>query len=154
MTKNPMVQVLKKLSHRSYSRNEIFKTLENLETNQDEANQIVEKLQGWGYLDDKEMAKRLTDYYREQKGYGPYVIRQKLGKKLIPTSIIEEVLEKYDLELEEIAANKAAHQFIMRNDYKENREWIAPLARHLARKGFSSQIIHKILLNKGLDPNM
>ena len=84
---------------------------------------------------------------RVQRGYGPMKIRQELGSKGVSEAVLENQLtqptEFWASVAEECLAKKFAHG-------PENRDDWGVQARFLARRGFPSDLVYRIL---GSQPN-
>lgn len=140
MIGNPLEYALKKLSLRQYSRCEIRELLQRKGYNEEEINQVMEKLTAWGYLDDKKMAESLLTQLTMQKAYGRYYVKRKLAARGIEPEFIEEILALYDEEREfELAAAIVDKLPIDSSTFNH-----AALYRKLQRKGFSPTVIRRI----------
>jgi len=114
----------------------LYSRKKEIDNTEEDINKIIEDLSNSGYLKDQYLA---DAYVRRQlsKGYGPRIIRYKLGVlKLSPENInlaLESEAGK-DLQLQ------AARNFAARNSRKDHRK----IASSLYQRGFDSQVIQKV----------
>ena len=79
---------------------------------------------------------------RVQRGYGPMKIRQELGSKGVSESVLEAQLTEPCQFWESVAEGSLAKKFGQLPDSRE--DW-AVQARFLARRGFPSDLIYRVL---------
>ena len=101
----------------------------------------VEKLKGYGYLDDRNFAKNYFESLSSSKGRR--VIVNKLKEKGISQEIIDELLENVDDEDEEERARILAEKFAKNreNNLKNKQKCFA----HLIYKGYDYSVAQKIV---------
>ena len=106
----------------------------------------MDKLNTLGYLNDSEYASMLVRDRSTLKASGRRVIAMELKQQGIDDETAAEALEQYGDEDELEAARKHAQKALRgasrENDPKKQR---AKLYSSLARRGFSSQLIHKVI---------
>lgn len=92
--------------------------------------ETIEKIENYGYVNDKEYAERYIESKKKQKGVN--LIKQHLFTKGISKEIMEEVLKDFSQE-EEI--KKIALKFLKNKEKDEGTK--QKLYRHLVSKGFT-----------------
>ena len=106
---------------------------------------VIEKLEGLGYLDDQ----AFTSWWVEQrvrfKPRGKFLLRSELYAKGVDRDLIEAELSKYSLEDELSWAKRVLKKKISRYGKLELREKKEKLSAHLSRRGFSWEIIERVL---------
>lgn len=107
--------------------------------------QTVEKLKDYGYLNDQAYAKRWVKENIEQGKAGEYLIKHQLIGKGIDRETAETVLESVSEEDRIQAARLLKAKYEKRYAKYAEREKNAKLYQALARKGFSYDIISKVV---------
>jgi len=107
---------------------------------------VIEELEEKGYLDDREFAMTFAEDQLTRKNIGPIRLRAELGKKRVSDAIIDDVVheiyQKYDvLELALAAARKKAGSL----KRVEDRTAYRRLTSYLARRGFSRDVINRVV---------
>jgi regulatory protein len=104
--------------------------------------QIIKKLKDYGYLDDRKFAYEKCRYLAEVKLFGPIQIRVKLKAKAIADNIIDEVLQDYFRENDEICfLQKAIGKKLKQNGKPQTLKEFKHLFDYVQRRGFSLQLI-------------
>jgi regulatory protein len=146
MKKDALVLALKKLSYRAYSEKELDSYLAKAGFNQEQREEVLQKLLSWGYLNDQKLAVYWFEYYIKHKPLGYTCLYKKLQEKGIPHEYILTVLAEYDEKKELELGRSLAEKFISKKTKREPVIHLKEsLARHLQRKGFSGANITKIL---------
>jgi SOS response regulatory protein OraA/RecX len=147
MEKDPLYLALRKLTGRSYSVSEIRNFLHSLGCNEDIINDCQEKLQKWGYLNDRALGERVFQQYTESKPCGRIYLLNKLNLRLLPQEIIDSIMVNYDDDLELKLAFVLAKTYLQQRGRVSMPAWelMPPLARFLKRRGFSGFTIGKII---------
>ena len=115
-----------------------------------EADEIVNEFKRYGYIDDMNYAVLYYEY-AASKGRGLSRIKRELKEKGIAAGIIEEAydsLEEKPDQLEmamDIGRQMITHVNISELDYAEKQKLRARIGRRLASRGFSSEIIYKVI---------
>ncbi len=117
------------------------------------ADEIILRLKENRYLDDESYAQVYLDNLKKYKTFGYYGIKKKLMEKLLPSNIIEKVLNESLNEEEEL---KIAKRFLQKHElgsmsrkagsasggtYEEKQK----LAQKLKARGFRMGVISKLL---------
>ncbi len=127
---------LKKLARRQYSVYEMDRLMRYKGYEGKEIETVIKKLLSLGYLNDKALAESLLELYTLHKPHGKMKLKAKLLQKGIPEDIISLQMEKFDPAMERETALTAARRFLIKNEPDQQK-----LARFLARKGFSQEVI-------------
>ena len=90
------------LSHRDHSEKELLLKLRQKGYGEG-AEEAIEKLKGYGYVDDCRFAKSYASELSRLKHFGKRRIEQELMKKGVDRSVIAEVLEETKFDAEELA---------------------------------------------------
>lgn len=140
---------LKRLASRARSRAELTKHLMEKGFSDEAVQSAIEKLEGYGYLNDAEVAGMAV---RDRVGLKP-VGRRVLAGELKRMGIGEEdaaaALGQYGQEDELAAALRQAEKDMRRTAGEgDQRKRRAKVYASLARRGFSSDIINKVLNNQ------
>ena len=110
-----------------------------------EIDETIKVLKEKKFLDDKRFVENLIRQKLEIGNFGRQRIWQDLKKKFIANELIEESLSNIEKDDEEESAKEAMKAFIRKRgepkEYKEKQKLIA----YLGRRGFSWEIIEKIL---------
>lgn len=111
---------------------------------------VVNKTKDLGLIDDKKFAQWWINQRQEFRGRGKYFITSELKQKGISESIIKEVYQNTSEITDEVTiAQKVVDKIrykLVKMDKKTLREKIW---RHLAARGFSSEIIEKVVDSYG-----
>lgn len=145
MATTPMAKALNKLARRSYSRYELETSLLSLGFANEEVKEVIERLNEWGYINDKRMAEELFSYYFRIKYFGPLIIRKKMIEKGIPEEYIAEILLEYDEARQTEKATELARKYINKKNLENTKALKNSLARYLLRKGFLQNTILKVI---------
>jgi regulatory protein len=113
--------------------------LEGKRVEPDLIDEVVGELERSGVLDDARYAERFTDDRRSLLGWGPDRIEQDLGRRGVPTELIELALARRSREDELIAARSLlADRFArLEDDRARNRAW-----ELLVRRGFDAELAY------------
>lgn len=123
---------------------EIREKLRKLAVSQSDTNDIINYLEENRYIDNLRFAKAFSRDKVRFSGWGRSKIRMALTLKRIAHTDIQEALEEIDSEEYTAVATRVAQvkaRNLNINDYADK----AKLYRHLASRGFESNIISKII---------
>ena len=132
------------LARRSHSRRELKNKLFRKGFPGREIYQTLDRLEELGYIDDKKFAFEYARYRLRQSPRGLKVLTMELLQRGIAREITNEVLQEVFEEFpeEDLVANLVEKWSRVRGgDF--TRDDITKLARSLARKGFSWDVIHR-----------
>lgn len=132
------------ISFAQRSEYEIYCYLGEKGANDDEKKKIIKKLKDFGYIDDNSLANYLFDYEVRQKK-GPNHLRNKLNEKKINQEIIDEVVSRYNSEIEQEVIDKLMTSIIKRNNDKPAKIQKLHAYEKLMRDGFRSDAINHVL---------
>lgn len=131
---------LKFLNLRQHSIWEIKRKLTLRKFNQNLIDQAIEQFIESGYLNDENFAEIYLDSLIKYKFFGFYGLQAKLRQRGIAEEIIKRQLdEKFSVETEE----RIARDLVNRRKEKDKQK----TAQALARKGFRTEVIRKIISN-------
>jgi regulatory protein len=126
------LELIGKLKRRGYTPGIISAVISHLETGQ--------------YLDDRAYAFSWAQKAVERRLLGPLVLRAELTAKGIDREVIEEIVQKiYADSEEEHLAIQASQKQLMRMSDPTSQQSNKRLIGHLMRKGFTSEVIGKVL---------
>ena len=138
---------IKLLSIRDYFTEEIRKKITQKMGSNEIANEVIEKLNEMGYLNDERVAYNYSRY-KLSSGYGPYYISNKLCEHGYPkdVSFVESIAEKEDIDLEKFIRDYSK-KYIKEDSEDPYKDYVK-CANFLKNKGYSMDLIMNIL-NKG-----
>lgn len=139
-------KALKYLSYQSRSKEEMEKYLKEKEASVSQITTIIDKLTNLGYINDEDYINYCFDYVtRNLKG--PEILAQKLKLKGIEEKLINDILKKYDEDLEREIALEVIQKQQTKNISLPKRKQKMNLYQKLLRDGFHNEIINS-LINK------
>jgi len=126
------------LGIRMYSRSELEKKLREKGFEDAAIAPTLEKLMGYGYVDDARMAQMMVREAQNYKGQGPNALKQAMRKKGMDAQTVARALEDYATEDEE-ALIRAQLPALQRRYAREEdpRKQKQKICAALQRKGFS-----------------
>lgn len=146
---------LRFLSYRSRSEKEIIDYLKKNEVGETLSKLIIAKLIGYKLVDDAEFAKWLVEQRQGRSARGKRVIAQELKMKGIDKETITEVLDKGTSDASELdnAVKIASGKFkLLKKETPQKRR--EKLAGFLLRRGFSWEIVNKVLKKLGQEEEL
>ncbi|MGO3886280.1 MAG: regulatory protein RecX, partial [Mycetocola sp.] len=84
------------LRRRGLSEAEVLRAALDEELSTHQANEVLEQLRSWGYVDDRAFAEQLMVKAQERKGQGREAVRRVLSERLIRSDIVSELLDEVD----------------------------------------------------------
>lgn len=132
---------LRLLSVHGYSEATLMGKLQRAHYIASEIQTAIEKLKSYGFINDLDLA---MSYFRSCFSSGKtgfYLIRAKLNQKGFSADIIAECLRTYDNDVALHQAIKLAQTHFATIQLQEKPK----IARYLAARGFSTEIIHSVL---------
>lgn len=124
-------EITRLLAARSFARTDIQATLDRLKAE--------------GYLDDRRFALIWTRSRLRAKPMGPYRLSRELEVRGIEAPLVREVLEDAYGEGEEVMARRAIAAKRSTLERVPAASRMAPMARFLQRRGFSADVIWRLL---------
>lgn len=132
------------LSYRIRSKEEIRKNLLKHDIDEGSIEQIIERLQRNGLVDDQAFADKWVENRNTFRPRGRRALRMELRQKGIPDQCIEKALAALD---EETLAYQAASKKSKRWKSLDEKKFKNKLYGFLARRGFEFEVIHPIVRN-------
>lgn len=102
---------------------------------------VVDKLNGYGFLNDKEYAESYVEALAKKKGVR--LIRAQLRGKGLSQEDVEEAIEGLDEDTQREAANEILQKY-MRNK-NQDRETLQKAAKYLLGKGFDYELVKDVI---------
>jgi len=143
--KKAMDMSLRYLQYRSRSQKEMEDYLEGKGFDRDIIDEVIEKLRGYGYIDDLAFARDWVSNRMTAKPMGKAMIKRELYYKGIDSHIIDKSLDQITDDKEEEQAYKLALKYIKRYRNLDTREQFYKIGQALARRGFSWEIAKRAL---------
>ena len=103
--------------------------------------EVINKLKEYGFINDKDLAKRIANDNSNISKFGKNKIRQNLYRKGISKEDIEETIEEINPDEQYENALYLARKRYKNLKGEDNRKVYQKLTQHLAYKGFSYDII-------------
>lgn len=137
------------LTYRDYSAEDMRSRLRKKGIKTEFCNAVIEKLQHYGFIDEKRYALRVYESWKSKRYYGRQHLTAELHKKNVLPEYISYILDLFSPEEEQLHAEAAAELFIKRNAKKlqqgdSNRNYAAAV-RFMAARGFSTRYTHIVL---------
>ena len=127
--------LLRKLRTRSLSIREARDVLRGVDVMDDDAEEVISRFVGHGYLDDAKLAEQLIHVAIDRKGQGRGAISQALAKRGIPRDVIDAAIDELpDDEFERALAFARSKAHGMRSLERDTA--LRRLAGQLARRGY------------------
>ena len=136
------------LSRRPHFRRELEAKLTRRGFSGEAVTATLDRLVELKLLDDRSCAKDLVDGALRRRGYGPARIRAELVRKGAPEDVVDEILAAANPADELSLAREASTRWLRGKTPAgavESRKARERLARHLARKGFTTGVILRVL---------
>ncbi|WP_025123407.1 MULTISPECIES: regulatory protein RecX [unclassified Serratia (in: enterobacteria)] len=130
------------LARRDYASGELARALSKMTENRENIDKALSRLVECDYLDDNRLIKHLIDKHIRKK-HGPVRIKQEIRQKGFPQELVEQALEKVDVDWYAMARELKVSKFgdEMPSEAKEKNKQI----RYLQYKGFSMDMIFEAL---------
>ncbi|MEE8278441.1 MAG: regulatory protein RecX [Thermoanaerobaculia bacterium] len=133
-------KALQLLARRPHFRQQLARKLVSRGFPQEEVEATLGRLEAQGYLDDRRCALELASGPLRRKGFGPRRVRAELERRGAEEDVIQEAVSSSFPEGELSRARDLAARWLG----ARSRE-LPALARHLDRKGYSKQVIVRVL---------
>lgn len=130
------------LAKRDYSSGELSRTLLRMTENSECVEKVLQRLIENGYLNDERVITHLIDKHVRKK-HGPTRIKQEIRQKGFPQELVEQSLEKVEVDWYAMARELKVSKFgeERASDAKEKNKQV----RYLQYKGFSMDMIFEAL---------
>ena len=107
--------------------------------------EVINKLKDYGFINDKDLARRIANDNSNISRFGKNKIRQNLYRKGISKDDIDEAVEEIDSNEQYENALYLARKRYKNLKGEDNRKVYQKLTQHLAYKGFSYDIIKSVI---------
>ena len=130
------------LARRDYASGELARTLSKMTENREKIDKALSRLVECGYLDDNRLITHMIDKHVRKK-HGPARIEQEIRQKGFSPELVEQMLEKVDVDWYAMARELKVSKFgdAVASEAKEKNKQI----RYLQYKGFSMDMIFEAL---------
>lgn len=121
------------------------------EPNVREREEVMKRLQGLGYLDDAAYARSFIETRMKLRPKGIFALRQELVRKGVAKTIVQEILTETAIDEEALARDALTRRlrrpasFGTTKDRRQSRLQWEKMARFLASRGFSPDVIRRVL---------
>lgn len=129
----------------SRTRKEIFDKLSLSDYNKDDINDVINKLESQGYINDERYANSYLNSKIITTNYSPLRIRNDLEKKGITKDIIDNTMLLYDIDIQEDKIKKIINKQIKSNHSKGNAFLKRKIANDLLYQGFDNKMVYNII---------
>jgi regulatory protein len=146
---------LRLLAMRARSRHELLTALERKGFSEPVCQVALDKLQGWGYLDDERFARERAAVLLQRGKYGPRAVRQRLQSHGLSPEEASRAVASASGAVEfdpEAAARQVLERRGLLGRELEPKEK-ARAGRLLISRGFSSDVIQRVLGDATLEPS-
>lgn len=109
------------------------------------AEKVLQKLLGWGYLDDARVALQWARARAQRDLLGPIRVAADLHRRGIQRETISDVISELDKELPEWELARSAARKYLRSHPHRGLPLSRRLAAYLGRRGFSPAVIREVL---------
>ena len=127
------------LARRPHFKRELGRKLSARGFGSAEIEEVRERLEAVGLLDDLECSKGMVEGVWRRRGYGPVRMRAELEKRGVESGIIDTVLRDSSRDEVDLAVETARRRLRLSTPSRD------ALARHLGRKGYSGEVIYEVL---------
>lgn len=135
--------LLRKLGRADMSVHEVRVWLRTKDAAEGDANELIDKCERLGYLNDERLAVTLTERLSERKGKSRGAIAGELRQRGIPSTFIDAALDAIEDDTEQARADELAQarvrQFRQLDDATAERR----LMGYLSRRGYSGTIVRQ-----------
>jgi regulatory protein len=132
------------IAYRPRSEREVRDRLRKRDYSETAIEIAIEKVTGWGYLDDRDFARLWVDNRVQHRPRGERLLAQELRQKGIDSDVIATVLDETDLNEHaaalELARKRAPRLASLDAQTRERR-----LSQYLARRGYGWDVIRPVL---------
>lgn len=129
------------LAGRAYSEDELANRLVAKGQEPQIVEQVMTELRRRGYLDDEALCQRLFKKYAASGKYGVNAIVARLQQRRLPRQVIQETVREYD----RLQGCQTALELVKRRFRTPSPTDTAKIARFLVSRGFTTDIITKVL---------
>lgn len=134
-------QLVRRLARRGLSRAEVLTAARDLGLDEEQAEQVRERLDDLGYLDDAVLAEEIKHSLYDRKGKSRTVVAREMAQRKIPQEVITEVLSSVEDDDELAAATELAIKRIGQLSSYDDATVDRRLSGFLSRRGYNGQIV-------------
>jgi regulatory protein len=140
-----MERAIRLLAAKSRSTAELrSRLLEKEWANEKEVEEIIDKLRGYGYLNDRDLAHSVARAEIRRKPQGRRRLRQVIARREIERPLVDEAVEAALAELPESELiNAAIEKRVRTRGVPQTREEAKKLFDHLLRRGFDLDLVRE-----------
>ena len=142
------------LSYRSRTRSEMEAYLTRKQYPANEIHEAMSKLKTYGYIDDEDYVRRVSDGVHQHPTKGRNSLPGKLIRKGISQELVMQTLENYDETADEAKAFRFGHQQMMNSLSQPWRKCVDSLYRKLISRGFTSDVIQQVIQRLASDTEL
>ena len=144
-SKTPMNAALRILSRRQVSSGQMKFLLLQKQFLPEEIDECIDRLEQWGYIDDKSLAADILETMISNSPCGKKRCLYELDKRRFDRELATELVDRAYSELDEKALAFAAAEQYAKNKSKMMSKDVQRLAGWLARRGFTSETIYAVV---------
>ena len=133
------------LSFRMRTKKEIRDKLAEKKIDANAVEKAIDKLAGYGYIDDEKYAVLFIESAVSEAKYGRKVIEYKLRQKGISDDNIEKAMQLYPDDAEKQAASVYYKTLMRKYSNEEPKKKRSKIYSNLARRGFSYDVINSLI---------
>ncbi|GAA0498565.1 recombination regulator RecX [Salinibacillus aidingensis] len=133
------------LSYRIRSEKELTDYLRKKEAEEEQIQQVLNKLKQEGYVDDREFAYTFVRSRMNTSSKGPLLLKKELLEKGITAAIAEEAIAVYSPETQREKVLKLIEKKLSSRSKKSFQQQIQSVQATLVQKGFSTDVIRDSL---------
>lgn len=131
------------LSRSDHSKAEMQKYLERREYFPEIIDEVMSKIQDYGYINDQRYANHLVESGAKVKGKSKRAIKYQMKEKGLDENTIEDALQGFNDEDEKINAMKVAKKYYAKN--LEKNEFKRKASAALARRGYAWDVVKEVI---------
>ncbi len=138
-------RAIRYLGFRSRSQKEVENYLQRKGFCTEVVEEVIEKLKGYGYIDDMTFAKEWVSNRMRNNPKGKRTMVQELRAKGVHQNIIDNIMSTITDEEEEALALVLVEKYYKRYKGLEEREMVYRIGQALARRGFQWELIQRVI---------
>ncbi len=140
--RNPFQVALRFLERRARTEKELRQKLAEKQFDATQIDQTIERLKGYGYINDQKFATDFQRFRDDYKPMGVHRLKMELSQKGIPKDILETVAAPKEKEIE--LAWQAAQTRLRQYARLEPEVFRRRMTNFLARRGFGFEVIKRV----------
>lgn len=144
-------KVIRYLSYRMRTKQEIYDYLVKNEVDQEHITQIIEKLIERKLLDDRAFAQAFVNTRIQTTHKGPGLIKQELMQKGVNAEIATEAVAQLEDDLQYEKALKIAKKRLRQSNKHSQQKQLQNIRANLMRNGFSHEVIQNVIADVSIE---